>query len=234
MRKLTLGGFGARPVLEKRVFDVVDVDIRRSRSYVGCVTVRTDIVGRSADDPVRRRRRLAELTGGRTELSEALEFYDSLPPVQIDELLGSWRGSGLDTGHPFDGVLEAMGWHGKRFDSPDEVHPLVMVDRAERLFCLNPAFVPVSLLVRFSRLLHNPLVQRLFRLFGKLFRTSAPRARLRMTGYRGVITATMCYDDKPIHDVFRKVDDDTVLGAMDARGVSAPLLFVLYRERPAG
>jgi hypothetical protein len=55
-----------------------------------------------------------------------------------------------------------------------------------------------------------------------------------MTGYRGVITATMCYDDKPIHDVFRKVDDDTVLGAMDARGVSAPLLFVLYRERPAG
>ena len=41
-----------------------------------------------------------------------------------------------------------------------------------------------------------------------LVATSRPAARLRMTQYRGVVTATMCYDAHPIHDVFRRVDDD--------------------------
>jgi hypothetical protein len=61
-------------------------------------------------------------------------------------------------------------------------------------------------------------------------RTRAPKARLRMLSYRGVLTATMCYDQLPIHDVFRKVDENTVLGAMDLRGTADPLVFFLRRE----
>jgi hypothetical protein len=45
-----------------------------------------------------------------------------------------------------------------------------------------------------------------------------------------VVTATMSYDALPINDVFRKVDNDTVLGAMDLRGLQMPLMFVLRRE----
>lgn len=41
----------------------------------------------------------------------------------------------------------------------------------------------------------------------------------------------MVYDQLPVNDVFRRVDDDTVLGAMDMRGFSSsPYFFVLHRD----
>ena len=52
-------------------------------------------------------------------------------------LLGSWRGSEVPTGHPFDGLLELYGWWGKRFDGPDEAHPLVFEDARGR-FSVDP------------------------------------------------------------------------------------------------
>ncbi len=54
-------------------------------------------------------------------------------------------------------------------------------------------------------------------------------ASLRMVEYRGVVTATMIYDKHPIFDSFRRVDDDTVMGAMDRKGEDAPLMFLLRR-----
>ncbi len=51
-----------------------------------------------------------------------------------------------------------------------------------------------------------------------------PKARLRTTRYRGVDTATMIYDQLPVNDVFRTVDDETVLGAMDLRGIAGAVL----------
>ena len=52
-----------------------------------------------------------------------------------------------------------------------------------------------------------------------------------MTELRGVVSATMIYDHHPIHDVFRRVDEETVLGWMDLRGLARPFFFVLQRER---
>ena len=40
----------------------------------------------------------------------------------------------------------------------------------------------------------------------------------------------MIYDSLPINDVFRKVDEDCVLGAMDMRFTPQPFFFVLRRE----
>ncbi|PRC45517.1 hypothetical protein C6A85_94750, partial [Mycobacterium sp. ITM-2017-0098] len=57
-----------------------------------------------------------------------------------------------------------------------------------------------------------------------------PKARLRTTRFRGVDTATMIYDQLPINDVFRQIDEATVLGAMDLRGIKAPYFFVLHRD----
>src|SRR3712207_6459776 len=57
--------------------------------------------------------------------SVVLAFYDSLPAVRVEELLGAWRGSEIATGHPFDGLLGPSGWHGKNFRSADDVDPLV-------------------------------------------------------------------------------------------------------------
>lgn len=58
-------------------------------------------------------------------------------------------------------------------------------------------------------------------------------ATIRMVEYRGVVTATMVYDKHPIFDSFRRVDADTVMGAMDRKGEAEPLLFRLRRRAPA-
>jgi hypothetical protein len=47
---------------------------------------------------------------------QALALFDALPPIPVAEMFGSWRGAGLQTGHPLDGLLEIFGWHGKRFE----------------------------------------------------------------------------------------------------------------------
>lgn len=164
--------------------------------------------------------------------AEVLAFYDSLPPLEVEELIGAWRGTDIATGHPFDGLLGPSGWHGKNFRSPDDVDPLVFRSPGGKLFAGDPARMPMGLLLRLPRLARLPLSGRIFRAVAPLlFRTRRPRARLRMTNYRGVSSATMIYDALPINDVFRKVDADTMLGAMDIRGVAEPFFFVLRREQ---
>lgn len=63
-----------------------------------------------------------------------------------------------------------------------------------------------------------------------VLQTRAPKARLRTTRYRGVDTATMIYDQLPINDVFRRLSDDAVIGAMDLRNSLKPYFFVLQRD----
>jgi hypothetical protein len=174
-------------------------------------------------------RTFAELQRGATTAA-ALAFFDSLPAVTIPEMLGSWAGGEIHTGHLMNGLLGPMGWHGKRFESADEVHPLVMDRRGGGRYHLNPGLLSVSTLLRHRALLDNPALQRAARALGPLLGTRAPAARLRMLEYRGVLTATMIYDRQPIHDVFRRVDQDTVLGAMDLRGSTEPYFFFLRRE----
>jgi hypothetical protein len=164
-----------------------------------------------------------------TTIEKALSFFDSLPPVSVAEMIGAWQGSGLRTGNPLDGLLESLGWHGKRFDSADGAHPLLFEDK-HGLFCVNPALVPVTAVVKHSRALRSPLATRLARPAVRVLRTSRPQARLRMIEYRGVLTGTMAYDALPVNDHFRKVDENTLLGAMDLRGLSSPFMFVLRRE----
>jgi GXWXG protein/Domain of unknown function (DUF4334) len=173
--------------------------------------------------------RLRELRRG-SSVEAALAFYDTLEPVRVEEMIGSWRGEGLSTGHPFDGLLERFGWHGKRFDTPDDAHPLIFSAGAGRKMSINPAFVPVPALIRYHRLLRAPAVRRLFAMIRPLLATRKPKARLRLTDYRGVVTATMVYDALPINDVFRKVDDDTLVGVMDLRGLQMPFIFLLRRK----
>ena len=71
---------------------------------------------------------------------------------------------------------------------------------------------------------------KLFTALRGVIATTKPHARLRLTEYRGVVSATMCYDALPVNDVFRKVDDQTLLAVMDLRGMERPFLFVLRRE----
>ena len=167
-----------------------------------------------------------------TSTEDALSFFDSLPPVRVAEMIGAWKVSGLVTGNPLDGLLERLGWHGKRFESADDAHPLLFADQRAP-FSVNPRLIPITAVVKYAPVLRNPLAARLVRTAMRLLRTSQPHARLRMIEYRGVLTGTMSYDALPINDHFRTVDEDTLLGAMDLRGLSSPFMFVLRREPSA-
>ena len=180
-------------------------------------------------DAVARFRQLETLERG-TTTAVALAFFDALPPLELHEMIGSWRGSGVPTGNPLDGMLERFGWHGKRFDGVDDAHPLVFENGNGALSSVNPALVPMGVILRVPSMANTPFAARLFRLARPLIRTRRPAARLRKMEYRGVLTATMIYDALPITDAFRKVDGDTVLGVMDLRGLEQPFVFTLRRE----
>ena len=51
-----------------------------------------------------------------------------------------------------------------------------------------------------------------------------------MVEHRGVGGAAMLYDQLPIVDVFRRLDAQTLLGVMDARGISQSFFITLRHE----
>ena len=157
---------------------------------------------------------------------EAEALFAALPPVPVGMLTGFWQGRTVATGHPVDEILGASSWIGKEFLAPDEVHPLVHEGAFGR-YRLNPGLVPLALARRLG-LARWPGAPAAFRVLGWLLATRRPRARLRMIDDRGAMTSAMIYDQRPIIDVFRKVDDDTVMGRMDERG-HPPAFFVLTR-----
>lgn len=167
-----------------------------------------------------------------TTTVEALEIFDAAPAVEPDFMIGTWHGAEVPTGHPMDGLLAASGWWGKQFVDAETVHPLLFPDAAgEKLWPLNPvlAFSGAGLATKLP-LLHRISVAKPIAALRPLLRARSAKARLRTTRYRGVDTATMVYDQLPINDVFRKLSDDAVLGAMDLRGESQPYFFVLRRD----
>jgi hypothetical protein len=98
-------------------------------------------------------------------------------------------------------------------------------------FAVAPRLMPLGLAV-FPRVARSRVARWLFDALRPVIRTTSPAARLRLLSYRGVVTATMVYDHLPIHDAFRRIDHDTLLGVMDWRG-APPFVFVLHRETAA-
>ena len=62
------------------------------------------------------------LESAKATTEQALQFFDSLEPVNLEFMLGRWQGSGIHTSHPMDGFLEASNWYGKEFIDPEVVH----------------------------------------------------------------------------------------------------------------
>ncbi len=55
------------------------------------------------------------------------DLWADLAVATVPEMLGRWRGGDFSTGHPASALLTGLRWHGKRFDSPMDGHPLVCV-----------------------------------------------------------------------------------------------------------
>jgi hypothetical protein len=161
---------------------------------------------------------------------EALELCDTLPIVDIDTLIGRWRGNEISTHHPLDGLLEVCGWYGKEFLDREHVHPLLFQTYHNQLFSLDPQRLPFSIALRLP-IPRVPLLRRVLLSTRYALQTSKTKARVRMMEYRGKVSATMIYDNLPIYDTFRLLDHDTLLGVMDFKGMEQPFFFKLRRDK---
>lgn len=167
-----------------------------------------------------------------TTTDAASALFDEAEPVSQEFMIGTWHGDELPTGHPLDGMLAASGWWGKQFVDTETVHPLLFPTRdGSALWAMNPAlaFTGLGVVTKIPVLKRGPLSGPVS-LLRPIVGTKTPKARLRTTEYRGRDSATMIYDQVPINDVFRKLSDDAVIGAMDLRGSRRPYFFVLRRD----
>jgi hypothetical protein len=165
--------------------------------------------------------------------AEAQAFFDTLPPIAAERIFGRWRGSEIPTGHPLNGLLASFGWYGKEFVDLETVHPLLFEDDSGEIFTVDPRKVPMDLAPHVPK--HAGVVgRRMLSLVRSVVGTSKPRARLRNLEFRGKVSAAMIYDHLPVQDMFRHVDETTLLGVMDRRDDSRFLYFVLRRVGARG
>lgn len=166
---------------------------------------------------------------GSLTTAEALALFDTLDVINLDFMLGRWHGAGFPTHHRMDGILEAYGWYGKEFHSTNQVDPLLF-KHGNKLVKMNPERIPLPLLTANFEPPKSAMAGRFFSLLMPTIQTKDFKARMRMTEFRGKVSATMIYNGLPINDVFRKVDDNTLLGLMDLIGMEQPFFFVLHRD----
>ncbi|TVP87913.1 MAG: DUF4334 domain-containing protein [Pseudomonadaceae bacterium] len=69
-------------------------------------------------------RLLAKIESGEAYSADTLmPLFKALEPVDLDFMLGSWKGGKFDGGKP-----DPINWYGKRFNSPSDVEPLLVRD----------------------------------------------------------------------------------------------------------
>lgn len=153
---------------------------------------------------------------------EAFELFDKLPSVSADEMIGNWLGKEIPTGHPMDGLLTLCPWRGKHFVDTENVHPLVFNQKKGDIYFLNPdrIFKYMHLLLRSNFIKkriksHKTFDPHAFDWLLKRFKTPHSKARLRVISYRNSYTSAMIYDHVAIIDVFKRIDEQTLLGVMD-------------------
>ncbi|WP_409564408.1 DUF4334 domain-containing protein [Rhizobium sp. BK512] len=157
------------------------------------------------------------------------DWFRSLEPVDPLEMTGLWRGAGIPSGHPLDGVLENLRWFGKRFHPDRRADALLFQWLPGRLVAVDPRFVPLGLAIRLAPLGRTSLARSLFSLLHKAFRARGTTAALEVRAFEHVASAAMVYDRQPIVDHFRRVNDSTLAGMMCVRDDERRFFFKLTR-----
>ena len=158
----------------------------------------------------------------------AVDAFRSLPAVEPHELVGLWRGLGIPTGHPLDGVLENLGWFGKRF-RPDMCVDALLFRVGQRLIAIDPARIPLRLALRFRNIGRMGAARHLFSCLQRGLRAKGPVALLKTMPFDGVASAAIVYDHQPIVDYFRRIDKQRIMGAMTISGDDRIYFFELER-----
>lgn len=150
----------------------------------------------------------AVAAAGGTDTHTACRLYDNLEAVHLEDLIGTWKGSEFRTGHSLDGVLTKLNWYGKAFHDAENVDPLLFEFPDGEISAVDPV----------------PMMDK-----RNLLKATGGKARIRMMQHRGVLSAAMIYDNLPIHDHFRKVNERVLLGLMDWKSDKGPFFFILEK-----
>ncbi|WP_042777228.1 GXWXG domain-containing protein [Sinorhizobium fredii] len=154
-------------------------------------------------------------------------WFRSLALVQPDEMIGLWRGTGIPSGHPLDGVLENLNWFGKRFHPGMRADALLFQGRPGRLVPIEPGYLPIGLAIKFAPFGRTFVARIWFSYLQKVIRARGTTASLRLHALGGVETAAMVYDRQPIVDYFRRIDRDEIAGMMCVQGDTRRYFFKL-------
>lgn len=167
---------------------------------------------------------IRELSGSPTQTALA-DAFDALAPAGVGMLTGFWKADPGYAETPGGRLLIESGWWGARFVDQETVHPLLFrTGDGDGLFAAD--------LLRVLALLGDGAQDLSAR--REQVETSAPIGRVRMIEYRGVVTATLVYDQVPVLDYLRVVDNDTMVAAVEGRGmVERPAYALLRRCKPA-
>lgn len=115
--------------------------------------------------------------------------------------------------------LTGAGWFGMRLPDDDNVDTLLYRNGDGGLFATDPAAVATSIAE------DVPDVTAI----RSLVEATNPVACMRMVEYRGTLSAAVVYKRQPIIDYLRRIDDNTVLGAVELTGPRLTKHFVLSR-----
>lgn len=159
----------------------------------------------------------------------AMERFRGLAPVEPHEMIGLWTGRGIPSGHPLDGVLENLGWFGKRITAELRADALLFHGKAKRLIAVDPAWIPLRLVLRFHELGRTRAARNLISYMLRRLRAKGPVASLKAMPFQGLTSAAMIYDKQPIIDHFRRMDDHRIMGAMTIQGDARIYFFELER-----
>jgi hypothetical protein len=72
-------------------------------------------------------------------------------------MIGLWRGAGVPSEHPLDGVLRNLQWFGKRFHSDMRADALLFQWHPARIVAIDPRFAPAGLVTRLVPIGRPPL-----------------------------------------------------------------------------
>lgn len=161
--------------------------------------------------------------GGHIDESAVAAVFDELKPITTDFLVGSWTGGSFDTGHPVHQQLGGMQWAGKDFRGVDDVDPVMVLKDGARVWESEFGHARVRLL---SGPLHTDELRS-----AKRANQNTYYPQLREVKFRGQVSAAMVYDNLPIIDQFRYVDQDTVMGAMDNKILKDAGTYYFYLNR---
>jgi hypothetical protein len=142
-----------------------------------------------------------------------------LPPIQSDQLLGEWNGGFFDTGHPVADILRKINWTGKSFRSRNDVDPVIVLKDGKRVSWGEWGMASVS------------APRSVLRWTIVYYRLTEMHWQVHDMVFRGVLSTTMIYDDRPVLDHFRYVDNDFVAGIMEGKALGKDGEFHFYLKR---